>query len=333
MKRRNNNSRRLEPRFNGLFQRLLEPFHRASDQQANYEMERENHVSPQPPETAQSRKSTTQMRRLLVAVDASQQSLMALEAAADLAASLKAELRGLFVEDIELLRIADLPVVREVLYPCGTGAHIDSDRMERQLRAQASQARQALTSICQKRHIRWSFNTVRGNVKSEILAAATEADLLILGRVSRPLMRPVHIGSTARAAIQDASSSVLLTHTSRKIRSPVVTIFHASPCGQRTLAMAIHLAQKTGGYLTILLPSEAAGEPARRSVRTQASELLRRRKLMVRYRRVADTGIATIEQAIDSEASGVVVLSECLLPPNETQTLLENLERPVLLVR
>ena len=50
-----------------------------------------------------------QMRRILVAVDASPHSLAALDAALRLAADLEAEIIGLFVEDINLLRLAGMP--------------------------------------------------------------------------------------------------------------------------------------------------------------------------------------------------------------------------------
>jgi K+-sensing histidine kinase KdpD len=49
------------------------------------------------------------IRRILVALDASPDSLAALKTAADLARRMEAELMGLFVEDIELLRMADSP--------------------------------------------------------------------------------------------------------------------------------------------------------------------------------------------------------------------------------
>ena len=56
------------------------------------------------------------IRRILVAVDASTHSLAALEAASVLAEVLNAELVGIFVEDINLLRLAGLPFAREVRY-------------------------------------------------------------------------------------------------------------------------------------------------------------------------------------------------------------------------
>ena len=59
------------------------------------------------------------VRRILVAVDASHHSIAALEAAVELATRFQAELLGLYVEDINLLRLAQLPFGREV----GTFSH------------------------------------------------------------------------------------------------------------------------------------------------------------------------------------------------------------------
>jgi len=52
--------------------------------------------------------------RILVALDATEDSLTSLDLATRLAAKLRAELEGLFVEDINLLRMADLPCTRVV---------------------------------------------------------------------------------------------------------------------------------------------------------------------------------------------------------------------------
>ncbi len=92
------------------------------------------------------------------------------------------------------------------------------------------------------------------------------------------------------------------------------------------------MAQRTGGRLTILLPDDD-DQKAHQYVRSQAAESLRRRKLVIRYRRLLDTGLATIQQAINSEASGVAILSECTLPSEDMQTLIEDLEHPVMLIR
>jgi len=271
------------------------------------------------------------IRRILVALDTSRHSLAALEAAAELAVSLEAELQGLFVEDVNLLRLAGLPVAREVLYPFVTAARLDRARMERELRAQAAQARRALVAACERRHVKWSFRVVRGEVTPEVLAAALEADLLSLGKASRPLVRRVRLGSTARAAAAQATHSVLLLQRDVGIEPPVVVTYDGSPTARQALMMATRLAQKEGGYLTVLIL--ASTPDAAQRLRAQAADFLRGQRLVVRYRRLVDAGVAMLTREVLAEGSGVLVLSGTILPPEAFQVLLDEVDCPVLLVR
>ena len=270
-------------------------------------------------------------RRILVALDASRHSLAALEAAVELAAGLEAELLGLFVEDVNLLRLAGLSVAREVLYPFVATTRLDRARMERELRAQATQARQALAAACERRQIKWSFRVVRGEVAPEVLAAALEADLLSLGRASRPLTRRRRMGSTARAVAARAPHSVFLLQRDVGISPPVVVTYDGSPTARQALMMAAHLAQETEGYLTILILADALDEAQR--LQTQTIDFLGGRELMVRYRQLIDAGVATLAHEVRAEGSGVLVLSGTILSPEVLQTLLDGVDCPVLLVR
>ena len=60
--------------------------------------------------------SNGSIKRILVALDASAANRTALQTAALLASELQAELQALFVEDINLLRLAELPFAREVVF-------------------------------------------------------------------------------------------------------------------------------------------------------------------------------------------------------------------------
>lgn len=71
------------------------------------------------------------VRRILVAPETSTQSLAALKTAVTLAAELGADLEGLFVEDVNLVRVASLPIARRILYPSGDEEPLDSSLMER----------------------------------------------------------------------------------------------------------------------------------------------------------------------------------------------------------
>ena len=68
---------------------------------------------------------TMQIKRIIVALDASAHSQAAMDAAASIAELLEAELIGVFVEDINLVRVAQLPFVREVQFPVARVAEID----------------------------------------------------------------------------------------------------------------------------------------------------------------------------------------------------------------
>lgn len=275
--------------------------------------------------------SLVAIRHILVALDASFHSLAALEAAAELAASLEAEIQGLFVEDAALLRLAGLPMAREMRYPFSSPARLDQVHMERDLRAQAAQARRALATVSERRHVKWSFRVVRGEVTPEVLAAALEADLLTLGKASRPLLQRARLGSTARAAAARAPCCVLLMQRGVDIKPPVVVTYDGTPAARRALAMAVHLAHKEAGYLTILLLADTP--EAVQQLHGEVSTLLHGQGLIVRQRRLIGTGVATLAHEVRAEGSGVLVLSGTVLSQEPLQELLDEVDCPVLLVR
>jgi nucleotide-binding universal stress UspA family protein len=271
------------------------------------------------------------IRRILVALDASRHSLAALEAAAELATSLEAELHGLFVEDVNLLRVAGSPAAQEVRYPFVTAARMERARMERELRAQAALARRALAAACERRQIKWSFRVVRGEVAPEVLEAALEADLLSLGKASRPLIRKVRMGSTARVVAVKAPCCVLLLQRDVGIMPPVVVIYEGSPTAWQALRMATRLAQQTGGYLGVVILADSLDEA--QQLQAEVADGLHGRGLMIRYRRLLNASVATLTHEIRSEGSGVLVLSGTILQPDALQTLLDGVDCPVLLMR
>ena len=63
--------------------------------------------------------SSSPIRRVVVALDASPCSRIVLRGAARISAALGAEVEGLFVEDIRLLTLAELPIAAEVRQPGG----------------------------------------------------------------------------------------------------------------------------------------------------------------------------------------------------------------------
>ena len=159
------------------------------------------------------------VRRIIVGLDAAAPlNRAALEAAVALAERAEAELVGLFVENVELLHLAALPFAREVGYPSATSREFDVARMERALRALAFDAERLLGSVAGRGPVRWSFRVTRGVLAAELLAAAREADLLLIcsahGGVATgpPAVQIVSAASAAelRIALQGARGGMLV---------------------------------------------------------------------------------------------------------------------------
>jgi hypothetical protein len=102
-----------------------------------------------------------------------------LDAVAEAAAALEAELLGLFLEDVELLHFAGLPFAREI----GVSARprgLDVQTMERRLHFQAEEARRALAAATEGKALRWSFRVERGSVPTQLRKALADADVVVL---------------------------------------------------------------------------------------------------------------------------------------------------------
>jgi nucleotide-binding universal stress UspA family protein len=273
------------------------------------------------------------IRRILVALDASTHSLAALEAAAELAANLQAELIGLFVEDENLLHLAALPFSDEVRSPSAIRQPMSSDEMEQQLRLQARQARRALAKAAERTHARWSFRTVRGQVTASVLSAALDADLLALGRISRPISQRSRLGSTARAASTRTERPVLFMQHGSNLNYPVLVTYDGTAAAHQSLATAANLAQASGDDLNVVLLANTLEEAI--PLREEVTEWLVRRGLLAEFHWLPETTVATLAEMVKAAENCVLVLGgeNPLLQAEAIQELLDSTDCPVMLVR
>jgi hypothetical protein len=273
------------------------------------------------------------IRRILVALDASRQSLAALEAATRLASELEAELLGMFVEDVNLLRLARLPFAREIGHSTARARRLADVDMVRALRAQAARAEQALAGAARGHNLRWSFRVARGQVAAELLHAAQESDLLALGVTYISVAPGGRFGTTLRAVMAAAPRPLLLLPAGARLGPPYVLVYDGSDAAQRALALAASIAAgSTAALLTVLLV--APPDRAER-LRQDARERLEGGELAVAFRDVAGTDAATLARALRACAPGVVVLpaGQSLLADAGCERLLESLRCAALVAR
>ncbi|MDX1698762.1 MAG: hypothetical protein R3308_10770, partial [Thiohalobacterales bacterium] len=194
-------------------------------------------------------------RHIVVTLEASESGHRALQTAARLAALMGAELEGVFVEDINLLRLAELPFLREVRPWSLVEEAMDSRRMQRELQTLARLARQMLEQTAMEMGIACRFQVWRGHAAAATLVETFSADILSLGRVSSL-----------------ASSGSWSLGRTRRYRDPTAVVnvlFSGTEQGARALAAACSLAKDLQAGLSVLLPDSGQAETVQLRERAQ----------------------------------------------------------------
>jgi len=246
------------------------------------------------------------VRRMLLAFGGSTASGGALEAAVEFAASLGAELEALFVEDVDLLRLAELPFVRQVSLHAATGRPLSRSELETDLRALARQAERRLVEAASRRQIRFSFRTARGRPAVEVSAAAEKCDLLVLESLSRPFGREASIELSVRALIARVGRSVLLVPPQRAPAGPVHGLIEAGAGGLRALRVAAELAERYASPLVVTV--RAADAAGRRRLIEQSAAATLAPPARIQFRTMAEAGAAELDALLAAVASGTLVL-------------------------
>jgi len=280
------------------------------------------------------RDETLKIRRVLVAMDASPHSRAALEAAIELASHFEAELRGLFVEDINMLRAVGLPFSRVLGQFSASWRPIDAREIERRLRTRARQIQRLFRELTERSTLSTSFHVARGTVAREILAAAQEADVLVLGRVGWSQTREWRLGSTARVACTEAAPTMtLVIRQGQPLTTPVLVPYDGAPIGGLALRLGGMLVRGLHGPLQVLLlPTK---EQDVQALREQVLARLARLRVKPQMRALREVTPARLIEAIQEAGCRSLILPMPLagVTTQAAISLVEALDLPVLIVR
>ncbi len=274
------------------------------------------------------------IRRILVALDASPHSMAALESAADLAAAFGATLQGLFVEDINLVRLSDLPMAREVRSFTQPAQSLNERRLSLQFKRQAQQAEQALRSVARQMKLEFTFDVKRGAVTRTLLEAAQDADLLTLGKTSRPWSSRRKLGRTARTVLSEAPRSVLILSEVLRPNQPIIVYYDGTDAAESALKLAASLAYRSDrSSLTVLLPTENDDET--QQLHDDVVERFAHTVAPLHIRPLTPLEATRLAAATHAEGGGLVVLPAGSPPlcDVDLQQFLYEVDRPVLIAR
>jgi len=260
----------------------------------------------------------TRMRRITVALRGHAAEARLLRSAAGLARDSAAELTGVFLEDIDLLRLAELPLAIEICRSTSSRRPIEAAELARQLASQAAAAERALGRVAEDAGVAWSFRVARGAVTALLMAAAAEADITLVAAARRTLW------AYGEAAGADAGRR-------GEARAPIAVVFDRSAAAKRALDVGLRLAATEGRPLTVILtpPTWEAGE----GLREQAELALGRQA--ARFRMLIHPEIVQLLDAVHEQWPCMLVVPavETSLLTDTVHALQGHLDCPALLVR
>ncbi|MCF8108279.1 MAG: universal stress protein, partial [Desulfohalobiaceae bacterium] len=268
------------------------------------------------------------------ALDASRSSVNALQTAVDLAARFDAELLGFFVEDINLLRLAQLPMAREVSFYSSRTRRVKPVEMEMQLRIQAKRIRNSLAQLAEQHGVNWEFRTSRGDVGAEVLAAGADVDLVVMGKIGRSLPGMQRTGSTMRMlTMQRRGMTLILESRVQFLNAPVVAIYDGTKTSNKAMQTAAYLAQSLESPLIVVLVADSENEIE--AYHRKARDQLQGFGVEAGFRRLLRPVMTGLAVAVSNESSGPVILP-CQGDWFEGEKLcglVERIENPVFLIR
>lgn len=240
--------------------------------------------------------------RVTVVIDASRGSLDTLKTAADIAARVQAHLMALFIEDINLFSLAELPFARELDRTSGAARPLDRHAVTRASQADAKRIRQLLQVESEHRQITASMKVVRGHYVSAAMAAAEETDVVIMSNVTGVRLRTVKTPArTPRSLVARAGGP-----------KPVWTLFDGTPAAGRALTMAKDFSKQREAELVVLVANQSFGRLV-----GEAKDLLG--DTPARYQPIASVEASEILNAMLAEGSSM------LFWPRGESTLFEKL--------
>jgi nucleotide-binding universal stress UspA family protein len=240
---------------------------------------------------------------------------------------------GLFVEDVDLFNLAGLPFGREV-QTLGGARDLDETTLEAELTRRAAQVKRSLDLMAQQAQVTSSFRVVRGRVSAEVILAAGDGDLLVLGtsgRSSRALrIRP---GSTAIAAAEKSPRSVLIVRSKATIAGNVLVAYNESTGSDLALEAATRFLDDSNITLTIAIIAET--EEKLNVLQRRIEMRMSRQAKMPRILKAKKLDLQEVCQLSQQTGADILVIGadSPVLYGKAHARLLEEAGCPVLLVR
>jgi nucleotide-binding universal stress UspA family protein len=205
-------------------------------------------------------------RRILLALDTASPDPAAVERVTALAARLRGELTALYVEDIDLVRLAEHGSINALSTVTAVTQQLASGYLRETLRLQAARMRRELERMAERRRIKCAFQVCQGRLVAEVLRAAGDDDLVVIGRSggrSAPWVGSSLPVMVARALAQARARSVLLLCPGAPAGGRVLIAFDGSERAWHGLSIGTQIAELENAAVEVVLLAGRTDEAER----------------------------------------------------------------------
>ena len=175
------------------------------------------------------------------------------QAAAELALLFGLDLHGIFVEDEEVLGLADLPFAREIRLPTHEWAPLSAEQVAREFEHTAEEIRRLLADVAGALGVSIVFERLRGNPITEPTAHIQPSDIFVVVEPvkARALMADRFL-RLCEAAFRSRGGVMFLPPRADRRKGPIIVA--ARNWSDPTLELAARVAAAADEGLLALLP-------------------------------------------------------------------------------
>ena len=247
-------------------------------------------------------------RRILLALDVASGDPSAMDRAAALAARLHGELMALYVEDIDLVRLAEHHSISAMSTVTASLRELSTGRLRDTLRLQEARVRRELERAAAHRKVKCAFEVRQGRLLAEVLNVAADDDLVVIGW-SGGWSMPAWSGSAPPAAVAQTlaearARSVLLLHPGTPPGGRVLIAFDGSEKAWHALAIGAQIAELENAPIEVALLAGRNDEAERWATEINAS--LAENRLAVTFLHTPKAALSTL-----TEIAHVDFLPQC----------------------
>ncbi len=210
------------------------------------------------------------VKQILVALDSSKDSLTAFKIALELASIYGANIKGVFIEDTNLINLAELPFHQEISQYTAQVREITSEGISRSIHLQSRRVIRYFYQMVSLNELDGDFTVLHGDVIRTLENECKTCDLIVMGKLGTKPAGRNKLGSTTKALVKAQSKPLLLVEEQNQL-DPFVVVFDPAPLGMTCLETAADI-MKEDELLVIFYPKSSENPDIKEFLRQWAKK-------------------------------------------------------------